>query len=93
MLCKTYIFIKSILLSYKNWKLNYKIFNKALILLLWVKVIFFDKENSNFLPKNADISKVKRVLVLKGMFSEPACVRVPTPQILPPPPSHHKKNP
>ena len=42
--CKTYIFIKSNLLSYKNWKQNY---------------IF---------AKNADISKVRRALILKGYF-------------------------
>ena len=41
-------------------------FSTALILLLWVKVLF--------LPKNADISKIKRVLVLKGVFSETSCV-------------------
>ena len=37
--CKTYIFINSNLLSYKNWKQNEKLFNTALTLLLWVKVI------------------------------------------------------
>ena len=30
-LCKTYIFIKSNILSYKNWNQNYKISNTALI--------------------------------------------------------------
>ena len=44
--CKTYIFINSNLLSHKNWKQNYKISNTALTLLLWVKVLF--------LPKKAD---------------------------------------
>ena len=29
MVCKTYIFINSNFLSYKNWKLNYKISNTA----------------------------------------------------------------
>ena len=43
--CKTYIFTN--LLSYKNWKQNYKFFNTTLTLLLWVNVLF--------LPKNADI--------------------------------------
>ena len=37
--CKTYIFINSNLLLYKNWKQNEKLFNTALTLLLWVKVI------------------------------------------------------
>ena len=33
---ETYIFIKSNLLSYENWKQNLKISNTALTLLLWV---------------------------------------------------------
>ena len=41
--CKTYIFINSNFLSYKNWKQNYKISNVALTLLFWVKVQFFKK--------------------------------------------------
>ena len=41
--CKTYIFVKSNLLSYKNWKQNEKIFNTALTLLLSVKVLFLPK--------------------------------------------------
>ena len=32
--CKTYIFINSNLLSYKNWEYNKKIFNTTLTLLL-----------------------------------------------------------
>ena len=42
-----------------NSEKNFKI---ALILLLWVKVLF--------LPKNADISKRKEAQVLKGIFFE-----------------------
>ena len=38
-ICKTYIFISSNCLSYKNWKQNWKISSKALTLLLWVKVL------------------------------------------------------
>ena len=34
MVCKTYVFINSNLLSYKNWKQNWKISNTALTLLL-----------------------------------------------------------
>ena len=41
--CKTYIFINSKVLSYKNLKQNYKISNTAPILMLWVKVLFFTK--------------------------------------------------
>ena len=73
--CKTYIFVSRNLLSYKNWKQNYKIFNTTLTLLLWVKVLFLPK-NAEFLQKNADISKVKRALVLKGIFSETTYVCV-----------------
>ena len=73
--CKTYTFDSGNLLSYKNWKQNYKIFNTTLTLLLWVKVLFFPK-NAEFLQKNADISKVKRALVLKGIFSETTYVCV-----------------
>ena len=63
------IFINSYLLSYKNWKQNYKIDSTALKLLLWVKILFWLK-SADFLQKNADIRKIKRTLVLKGMFSE-----------------------
>ena len=41
--CKFYIFINSNLLSYKNWKQNWKISNTALTLFLWVKVPFLQK--------------------------------------------------
>ena len=67
--CKTYISINSNLLSYKNWKENRKIFNTALTLLLWVKVLFWPKK-ADFLQKNGDISKIKRALAVKGIFSE-----------------------
>ena len=48
-----------------------KIYNTALILLPRVKVLF--------LPKNANISKMKEVQVLKGFFSETAylCTYIP----------------
>ena len=68
MVCKTYIFNNSNFLSCKNWKQNWNIFNTALTLLLWVKVLFLP-ENADFLQKNTDISKIKRTLVLKGIFS------------------------
>ena len=73
MVCKTYIFIISKLLSYKNWKQNLKNSNTALILLLQVKALFLTK-NADFFQKNADTSKIKGVLVLKGIFSETICV-------------------
>ena len=61
---KTYVFINifisfSKLLYCKNWKQNWKVPKTALILLLWV-----------FFAKNADISKIKGILVLKGIFPE-----------------------
>ena len=40
---KTYIFINSSFLSYKDWKQILKISNTALTLLLWVKVLFLPK--------------------------------------------------
>ena len=49
--CKTYIFINSNFLSYKNWKQNWKISNTALILFLSVKVLFLTK-NANFFQRN-----------------------------------------
>ena len=72
--CKIYIFINSNLLSYKNWK-QLKNYNIALTLLLWVKVLFWSMQ------KNTDISKIKRALVLKGMFSETTYMCVLTCQI------------
>ena len=72
MVYETYIFTNSSLLSYKTWKQNQKIFNAALILLLCVKLLFLQK-NAKFLQKNADISKITGVLVLKGILSETTC--------------------
>ena len=66
--CKTYIFISDNLLFYKKWKQKKQISEKFFILLLWVKVLFWPK-NIDFLQKNADIHKIKRALVLKGIFS------------------------
>ena len=49
----------------------------APIILPWVKILFLTKMQI-FCKKNADINKVKGVLVLKGMVSESACVCVLT---------------
>ena len=49
--CKTYIFINSNLLSYWNWKQNCKISNTALTLLLWVKVLYLPKKGWFFWRK------------------------------------------
>ena len=72
---KTYIFANNNFLSWENWKQNWKLSNTALILLLWVKVLFLPKI-AEFLQKIAGISKIKGVLVLKGIFSETTYVCV-----------------
>ena len=43
--------------------------------MLCVKVLFFSK-NADFLQKTPDIRKIKKVLVLKGIFPEITCVCV-----------------
>ena len=43
--------------------------------MLWVEILFLSK-SAEFLQKNADISKIKRVLVLKDIFSETKYVSV-----------------
>ena len=58
-------------------KKHLKISNTALALLLLVKVLFLPK-NAAFLQRNADISKIKRALVLKVTFSETTYVSVLT---------------
>ena len=78
--CKFYIFIYRVLSSFKNWKQNKNISNTALTTSLWVKVLLLPK-NADFLQKDDAISKIKRVLVLKGIFSETAYVRILTHQI------------
>ena len=65
---KTYIFNKSNLFSYKNRKQNKKISNTAVKILLWIKVLLWPK-NTDFLQRNADISKIKRAWVPKSIFS------------------------
>ena len=52
MVYEVYIFIKSNLLSYKSWKQNWKLSNRALMLLIWVKALFF-LENADFLLKKS----------------------------------------
>ena len=50
------------------------------MLLLWVKLLNLTK-NADFLQKNAEISKIKGFLVLKGIYSETTYVFVLTYQI------------
>ena len=79
--CKTYIFINSNLISYKNRKQNNNISNTAVTLLPWVKILFLSK-NADFLQINADISKINKALELKGVFYETKYECVLTYQIL-----------
>ena len=80
-LCKTYIFIRSNLLSYKNWKQSGKICNTAFTLLLWVKVPFLPR-NAKFLKENAEISKIKAALLLQAIFSKTTYLCALTHQML-----------
>ena len=43
--------------------------------MLWVEILFLSK-STEFLQKNADISKIKRTLVLKDIFFETKYVSV-----------------
>ena len=67
-ICKTYIFINSKLLSYENWKQNLKISNTAVTLLLWVKALFFTKKNADFLQKILTSAKKRRSCYQKAYF-------------------------
>ena len=66
---KTYVLINNNPLSYKNRKQNQKVSNTAINYAL-SKGTSFAKKNPEFLEKNADITKIKEILVLKGIFSE-----------------------
>ena len=73
--CKTYIFINSNFLSYKNWT------KKSLTQLShysFEQRYYFCQKILIFCQKNADISKIKKALVLKSIFSETAYVRLLT---------------
>ena len=76
--CKTYVSINSFTLQ--KLKQNQKISNTGLTVLLWVKVLFLSR-NVDFLQRNADISKIKRALLLKGILPEATYVCVHTCQI------------
>ena len=66
---ESYVLINNNPLSYKNRKENQKVSNTAINYAL-SKGTSFAKKNPEFLEKNADISKIKEILVLKGIFSE-----------------------
>ena len=73
MVYKTYIFVNSSFWYCETWKQNKRTSNTASILLFWVKVLFLSKK-SWFLAKNADTSKIKQIVVLKGICSKNKCV-------------------
>ena len=105
MVCEICIFINSNLLPYKNWKQNSKFSNTALIILLWVKILFLKNICWFFCKKkHAETNQNKRILVLKGIFSGTKYVcgliyqissfqhthnEIYTRLILPTPTSHH----
>ena len=68
---KTYIFIKSNLLSYETENRT----KTVLTILLWAKILVLPK-HADFWQKDADISKFKRALVLKGIFPKTTYVCV-----------------
>ena len=75
-----------------------KICYTALIPLLWIKVLFLEK-NADFLKKNADISKIKVFSVLKIIFSETTfqvsstIITSFSREVILPTPPPHKTNP
>ena len=75
--CKTYIFINSHLLSYKNLKKSKSLYRSFHTIAL-SKDTFLPK-SAIFLQRNADISNIKTALVLKVLFSETkyVCTYVP----------------
>ena len=76
--CSAYLFINSKLLFQKKLETEIKsLFHTALTLLLWVNILFLPKK-CWFFAKNVDISKIKKVLVLKGTFSKNTYVHVLT---------------
>ena len=60
----------SLIVTFYLTKQNWKVFNTALTLLLWVNILFRPKIAESFLQKDGGISKIKRTLVLKGIFTK-----------------------
>ena len=79
--CKTYIFINSNLLSYKNWKQSCKVSNTALTLFLWVKLIFMPKKYF-FLQKILTSAKLRGSWYQKVYFTLPLSTSKQTPRKL-----------
>ena len=67
--CKTYVFISSSRLSYKTESRTKKFLTQLSHYCLEQRYYFCQKMLT-FLQKNADMSKIKRELVRKGIFSE-----------------------
>ena len=66
--CKTYIFINSITFYHTKTENKTKKSNTASIWFVWKEGLFSPK--IIFHKKNTDISKTRKALVLKGIFSE-----------------------
>ena len=67
--CETYIFINSALLSWKKQKTELKNLWHSSHIIALSKCIILAKRRW-FVKKNADIIKIKKSLVLKGIFSK-----------------------
>ena len=72
--------ILSLIITFYPTKTENRTKNFLTQLLIWVKVLFLTK-NADSLPKNADINKVKKVLILRHIFFKTKYVCVLTYQI------------
>ena len=88
---KTYILINNNLLSYKNWKQVKNLWQNFHTIALSKGTIC--QKMLIFSQKNADISKIKKALVLKSMFSESTvvCTNFQVSSNSPPPPKKSSK--
>ena len=71
--CKTYIFLLVVTFILQKLKTEPKNLCHSCHTIVLNKVIFLPK-SAEFLQKPSDISKIKGVLALKGIFSETICV-------------------
>ena len=76
LVCKTYIILQKLKTEVKHFQ-----HSAHTIALSKVTIVFLPK-NADFLQKkNADVSNILRAFVLKGIFTDTACVYVLTYQI------------
>ena len=78
---KTHIFIKSNLKNLTRSENRTKSIYHSFHTIALSKGTIFAKKNADFWQKNAGISRIKRILALKGIFSETTYVCVLTYQI------------